>query len=61
MSEALDSLASQLEQAADRLRSGEIEPDEAADLVERCAALAQQLGSELDRHASGEGGQEQLL
>jgi hypothetical protein len=61
VSERLDSLATQLEQAAGRLRSGEMEPDEAADLVERCAALAQQLGAELDRHASGDGGQEQLL
>jgi hypothetical protein len=61
VSEGVASLASTLEEAAARLRSGEIEPAEAADLVERCAQLATQLGAELDRHASGDGGQEQLL
>ena len=61
MSEEVASLATALEQAAERLRSGEIEPAEAADLVERCAQIATQLGAELDRHASGDGGQEQLL
>jgi hypothetical protein len=61
MSERVDSIATALEEAAARLRSGEIEPAEAADLVERCAQLATQLGAELDRHASGDGGQEQLL
>jgi hypothetical protein len=61
MSERVDSLAAELERAAERLRSGEIEPAEAADLVERCAQLATQLGSELDRRAAGDGGQEQLL
>jgi hypothetical protein len=63
---SLDELAQELEAVADRLRSGVTEPEEAADLVERCAELAARLGSELDarsRHA-GEGpdpDQEQLL
>lgn len=61
MSEQVDSIAAELERAAERLRAGEIEPAEAADLVERCAQLATQLGSELDRRASGDGGQEQRL
>jgi hypothetical protein len=61
VSERVDSLAAALEQAAERLRSGELDPAEAADLVERCAQLAAQVGAELDRHASGDGGQEQLL
>jgi hypothetical protein len=61
MSDGIDSLAAELEQTAHRLRSADVEPAEAADLVERCAALAQQLGAELDRQAAGESGQEQLL
>jgi len=61
VSERIESLASELEQAAGRLRSGEVDAAEAADLVERCAQLAALLGAELDRQASGAGGQEQLL
>ena len=61
MSSDVGSIASELEQAAERLRSGEIEPNEAADLVERCAQLATQLGAELDRRAAGDSGQERLL
>ena len=57
----LDELAAELEVVADKLRSEAIDPDEAADLVERCAQLAAQLGAELDRQASGDSGQEQLL
>ena len=61
MSGGIEPIAAELEEAARRLRSGDLEPAEAADLVERCAALAQQLGAELDRQGSGESGQEQLL
>jgi hypothetical protein len=61
VSDGIESLAAQLEETARRLRSGGVEAAEAADLVERCAALAQQLGTELDRQAAGESGQEQLL
>jgi hypothetical protein len=61
VSERVQSLAGELEQAAARLRSGDLEPAEAADLVERCAEIAARLGAELERHASGDGGQEQLL
>ena len=64
MSEALDGIARDLEEAAERLRSGELDPAEAAELVERCAELAARLGSEVDaesRAASETEGQERLL
>jgi hypothetical protein len=47
----LDELTAELEQIADRLREGNLEPDEAADLVEQCARLAAAAASELDRAA----------
>ncbi len=49
---------------AGRLRSGELGSEEAARLVERCAELAGQIGSELDaqsRAAAEVEGQERLL
>lgn len=67
MSESLDGLVRELEEAATRLRAGELGQDDAAALVERCAELAARIGSELDR-AGREAdrdlpseGQEQLL
>ena len=48
----LDGAVAELERAAARLRSGELDPDEAADLVERCAELATEVGAALDRRAS---------
>jgi hypothetical protein len=60
----LDALAQELEQVAARLRSGDIDATEAAELVERCAELAGRLGSEVDaesRAASESEGQERLL
>lgn len=62
----LDALVNELEQTALRLRSGELEPDDAAAAVERCAELASRLGGELDaqsRSASAHEppGQEKLL
>jgi hypothetical protein len=60
----LDELAAELEQVADRLRSGELGADEAAELVQRSAELAGRLGSELDargRSADRLEGQERLL
>jgi exonuclease VII small subunit len=47
----LDELTNELEQIAERLREGNLEPDEAADLVEQCARLAAAAASELDRAA----------
>jgi hypothetical protein len=47
----LDELTDQLEQAAERLRSGELDGDAAAQLVDECARLAARAGAELDREA----------
>ena len=60
----LDDLAAELEAVADKLRSGAVDADEAADLVDRCAELAVQLGAALDaraREADASAGQERLL
>jgi len=55
----LDSIARELEEAAARLRDEGIDPDEAADLVERCAELAARAGQELEREARATPGDEQ--
>ncbi|HZV75730.1 MAG TPA: hypothetical protein VFF79_18625 [Conexibacter sp.] len=47
--EPLQHLTDQLEQAASQLRSGELEPQQAAQLVEECARLAGDAATELDR------------
>ena len=63
MSELEDAIA-ELESAAERLRAEDIEPAEAAELVERCAQIAARLGAALDRQAAAPGeasGQERLL
>jgi hypothetical protein len=60
----LDELAAELEVVADKLRSEAIDPDEAANLVERCAELAQRIGVEIDARSRSAGeveGQERLL
>jgi hypothetical protein len=60
----LEGLAAELEDAAERLRLGQVEPAEAAELVQRCADLAARVGSELDaasRSAGQAEGQERLL
>jgi hypothetical protein len=49
--EDLDRLSGELEQAASRLRSGELDADGAAELVDECARLAARAASELDREA----------
>ena len=61
---ALDEAIAELERTAARLRGDEISPEEAADLVERCAELAASVSTELDRRAAGDDqapGQETLL
>ena len=61
---ALDEAIAELVRAAARLRDEELPPDEAAELVERCAEIAAKVGAELDRRSSPEGsapGQETLL
>jgi hypothetical protein len=60
----LEELAAELEAVADKLRSEAIDAEEAAGLVERCAELAQRIGTEIDARsrAAGEAeGQERLL
>jgi hypothetical protein len=52
--DTLDELITQLERAAEQLRSGELSADVAATLVEDCAALATQASSELERRARAE-------
>ncbi len=60
----LDELVAELEALAARLRTEELEPADAAELVERCAELAGRIGAGLDaesRAASEAEGQERLL
>jgi len=68
--EALDALVGELGAAAARLRRGELDAEEAAAVVERCADLATRVGVELDSvqraaraeaHAEPRPGQEELL
>jgi hypothetical protein len=47
--EALDRIVDRLERAAAELRSGDLEPQRAAALVDECARLAAEAGAELDR------------
>ena len=67
MSPQLEALIGELDRAAARLRAGELDSGQAADLVERCAELAGRIGAELDRAGREAerdvpaGGQEQLL
>lgn len=52
MSEGVDQLehwTRRLEEAARELRAGELEPEQAARLVEECARLAGDAAAELDR------------
>jgi hypothetical protein len=54
---ALDGLVERLEQTAVALRSGDMEPERAAALVDECARLAAEAGAELDRGVrAGESG-----
>jgi hypothetical protein len=61
----LDELIGELEQTAARLRFEELDPAQAAALVDRCAELAVALGAGLDRAGREPDlpaeGQEQLL
>ena len=60
----LEQLAGELEALADKLRADAIDADEAADLVERCADLAQRIGAEIDARGRSAGeaeGKERLL
>ena len=60
----LDELVAELSSVADKLRAEAVDSEEAADLVERCAELAQRIGTEIDsrrRGAAEDEGQERLL
>ncbi|PZS14138.1 MAG: hypothetical protein DLM64_02185 [Solirubrobacterales bacterium] len=48
MSDLLIELSAWLEQTAQRLRTGEIEPDGALALIEECARLAAEASSHVD-------------
>jgi hypothetical protein len=67
MRAGLDDAIRELEEAARELRSDDVDPTQAAALVERCAEIAATLGSELDRVAreaersAPDSGQERLL
>ena len=47
--DALDRIVDRLERAAAELRSGGLDPERAAALVDECARLAAEAGAELDR------------
>lgn len=62
----MDSLIHELEKTAAQVRAGELQGEDAAEAVERCAQLATEIGSELDIHARAATsteppGQEKLL
>jgi hypothetical protein len=60
--QGLEELAAELELVVDKLRSEAVDAEEAADMVERCAELAQRIGAEVDARSRGEAeGQERLL
>ena len=66
MNEELEKLIDELEAAAQRLRSGELDADEAAEVVQRCADLAARIGAGLDAESRAAQqapatGQERLL
>jgi hypothetical protein len=51
MSGELEAAVRELEQAAKDLRAPDVDPGRAAELVDRCAEIAAQIGRELDRAA----------
>ncbi|HEX5308244.1 MAG TPA: hypothetical protein VFW38_04115 [Solirubrobacteraceae bacterium] len=56
----IDDLVSQLERAAEQLRSGELSSDAAATVVEDCAALATEASGELERLARAQAAPQQI-
>jgi hypothetical protein len=57
--DTLNELIARLERAAEQLRSGELSADAAATLVEDCAGLAGEAGTELERLAHAEPSEQQ--
>ena len=48
MTEALIELSARLQDTAQRLRAGELEPDAALALIEECARLASEASAQID-------------
>jgi hypothetical protein len=65
MNAELEELVQELESTADQLRAGDLSPEDAAVVVERCAELAGRVGSALEAQArepeEALPGQEELL
>jgi hypothetical protein len=53
--DALSDITERLQQAAAALRSGDVTPGRAAELVDECARLAGEAAAELDRRARAAG------
>jgi hypothetical protein len=51
VTDALIELSTRLQDAAERLRAGELEPDAALALIEECAELAAEASAQVDQHA----------
>jgi hypothetical protein len=51
VSDPLIELSERLQEAAERLRAGELEPDAALELIEECAQLASDASTEVDARA----------
>jgi hypothetical protein len=51
VSDALIELSERLQEAAERLRAGELEPNAALELIEECAQLASDASTEVDARA----------
>jgi hypothetical protein len=48
VTDPLSELSAQLEETAERLRTGELEPDAAVALIEECARLASEASARVD-------------
>ena len=48
MTDALTELSARLEDAAQRLRAGELEPDATLSLIDECARLASEASAQVD-------------
>lgn len=51
VTDALIELSARLQDASERLRAGELEPDAALRLIEDCAQLAAEASTQVDQHA----------
>ena len=51
VTDALIELSGRLDEAADRLRTGELSPDAALALIEECARMASEAAAQVDQRA----------